>query len=232
MYASRLQSTLPGVRDAIARAAERAGREPGSVRLVAVTKGHPVEAIRAAVTAGLADIGENRVEALEERLPLIRELGATAHMIGHLQSRKAGRAAEVADLIHSVDSLRLGDRLSRAAEGSGRDVPILLQVNTAGEESKSGVEPAEALDAVGALLELPGIDLRGLMTMAPFTGDEGTLRSAFGKLRHLHEEALRGVAGYRGSELSMGMSNDFAVAVEEGSTMVRLGTALFGERPG
>lgn len=230
MYSSRLQAALPGLRDAIEAAAERGGRTAAEVRLVAVTKGHPVEAIRAAVGEGLTEMGENRVEALEERVPELAGAGITWHMIGHLQGRKAGRAAAVADLIHSVDSLRLGERLSRAASDLGHAVEVLLQVNTAGEESKSGVPPEEALDVLGALLEWPGLEVRGLMTMAPFTGEERVLRRAFAGLRRIQEEAQR-LAGYRGRDLSMGMSNDFVVAVEEGSTIVRLGTALFGERP-
>lgn len=230
MYASRLQAALPGLRDAIEGAAERSGRTGAAVRLVAVTKGHPMEAMRAALEVGLREMGENRVEALEERVPELAGAGVTWHMIGHLQGRKAARAAAVADLIHSVDSLRLGERLSRAASDAGHTVEVLLQVNTAGEESKSGVPPAGALELLGELLELPGLELKGLMTMAPFTADERVLRSAFAGLRRIQEEAER-MEGYRGRELSMGMSNDFVVAVEEGSTMVRLGTALFGERP-
>jgi PLP dependent protein len=230
MYHSRLQSALPGIREAIERAAARSGRSARDVRIVAVTKGHPVAAIRAALDEGLRDVGENRVEALEERVPELASAGVTWHMIGHLQSRKAARAVALADLIHSVDSLRLGERLSRAASDSGRTVNLLMQVNTAGEESKSGVPPEEALDTLGAMVELPGLEVRGLMTMAPFTDEEPVLRRAFSELRRIHEEAGC-IGGYRGRELSMGMSNDFVVAVEEGSTIVRLGTALFGERP-
>lgn len=230
MDPSRLIGVLPEIRGAIEDAASRGGRRGSDVCIVAVTKGHPPDAVRAALEAGIHDVGENRVEALEERVRQYGRDGIRWHMIGHLQSRKAGRAAEASHLVHSVDSLKLGERLSRWGVEAASTVSILLQVNTAGEESKSGVPPAEAQDVLGALVELPGLEVRGLMTMAPFTGDEAVLRGAFSGLRRIQEEAVRHVGGYAGRDLSMGMSNDFVVAVEEGSTIVRLGTALFGER--
>lgn len=230
MYSRRLRESLPPVIESIRRAAEESGRDPGAVALVAVTKGHPDAAVSAALEAGLTDLGENRVEALEERVRAFGSSGIRWHMVGRLQSRKSARAAGLAHLIHSVDSLKLGEKLARAGEGEGCRVRVLVQVNTAGEESKAGFGPEEALEALGALVELPGLEVAGLMTMAPLTGDEGVLRRAFAGLRRLHEEGRRALSGYRGTELSMGMSNDFTIAVEEGSTMVRLGTALFGER--
>lgn len=150
-------------------------------------------------------------------------------MIGHLQSRKAREVLGLADLLHSVDTLKLARRLSGLAVEMERSLPILVQVNTSGEDAKSGFEGSEALEAIHQILELPGVDLRGLMTMAPFVDDERVLRKTFAALRHVQEEASR-LPGYRGQELSMGMTNDFELAIEEGSTMVRIGTALFGER--
>lgn len=170
------------------------------------------------------------MEELEEKVRLLGRELATWHMIGHLQSRKARAAAELADLVHSVDSLKLGRRLSGFAEEVGRRLPVLVQLNASGEESKSGFSPEEAVEAVGQLLEFPGLELRGFMTMAPFVEDEGVLRSTFRRVREVQERALA-LAGFKGRELSMGMTNDFELAVEEGSTMVRIGTALFGERP-
>jgi pyridoxal phosphate enzyme (YggS family) len=152
-------------------------------------------------------------------------------MVGHLQSRKAHRAAVASDLIHSVDSVRLAERLDRAGSEVGKKVRVLVQVNTAAEPAKSGLDRDTALEDLHGIVALGSLEVAGLMTMAPFTDDEGVLRDAFRRLRELHEEAGRTLPGYRGTELSMGMSNDFAIAVEEGSTMVRLGTALFGERP-
>ena len=227
-YRERLAETLPRVREAIREAAVGVGRDPAGVRLVAVTKGHPAEAVTAAVEAGLTDLGENRIEELEEK---IERLGRPArwHFIGHLQSRKATRAL-AADLIHSVDSLKLARRLARAAEEAGRsDVAVLLQVNTSGEGSKSGFGADEAPEALLEVVGLAPLRVQGLMTMAPFTEDQALVRRTFRGLRHLLD-ALRAERPEVGGELSMGMSNDLRVAVEEGSTLVRIGTALFGER--
>lgn len=231
MYNARLKDVLPGIQDALKQAALRSGRREDAVTVVAVTKGHPPEVVEAALEAGLRDLGENRVEALEARAAAFEGRGIRWHMVGHLQSRKAGRAASAASLIHSVDSVRLAERLDRAAEELGRPVRVLVQVNTAAEEQKSGLEREGALEELGAILALKGLRVEGLMTMAPLTEDEGVLRETFRRLRELQERARRDISGYGGRELSMGMSNDFVIAVEEGSTMVRLGTALFGERP-
>ncbi|HSH75680.1 MAG TPA: YggS family pyridoxal phosphate-dependent enzyme [Longimicrobiales bacterium] len=230
-YASRLELTLPRLLERVDRAAEAAGRPPSAVRLVAVTKAHPLEAVDAALAAGLRDLGENRAEELEEKVAARPETPVRWHMIGHVQGRKARRVAELADLIHSVDSLRLAQRLSRFSVEMGREVEVLAQVNTSGESSKSGFDLAEASDAVIAVAELPGLRVRGLMTMAPFVDDERVLAGAFARLRELGER-LRGLSDRVGPELSMGMSNDLDVAIREGSTMLRIGTALFGERPG
>jgi len=230
MYEKRLRETLPRVREAINDAARRAGREEGEVTLVAVTKAHPLQALEAALSVGISHLGENRVDEMEEKVGLLGRDAATWHMVGHVQGRKARQAVEVADLIHSVDSLKLGRRLSSFASEMGEIVPILVQVNASGEPVKSGFEPDAAGAAIRGLLELPGLEVRGLMTMAPFVEDEKILRGTFRKLRQVHEEAGR-IPGYEGVELSMGMTNDFELAVEEGSTMVRIGTALFGERP-
>jgi pyridoxal phosphate enzyme (YggS family) len=228
-YRERLADALPRVRDAIAEAALSAGRAPSDVRLVAVTKGHPLEACEAALAAGLEDLAENRVEELEGK---VSALGRRArwHLIGHLQSRKAPRALAVAELIHSVDSLKLAERISRAAlEAELARVPVLLQVNVSGEDTKGGFSRAGALELLVQAAEVPRLRVEGLMTMAPFTDDERVLRAAFGGLRELLQ-GLRRARPEVGSELSMGMTNDLRIAVEEGSTMVRIGTALFGER--
>ena len=230
MYESMLSNNLPVVREAIEKAAGRAGRDGSNVTLVAVTKGHPLEALRAALAAGLRDLGENRVEELAEKVAVLGRETATWHMLGHVQSRKAKQAAETADLIHSVDTLKLARRISGFAAESGRRAPVLIQVSLSGEDTKSGFPPDQAVDAIHEVLALPGVEVRGLMTMAPFVDDEKTLRRTFVGLRRIHEEAGK-LPGYRGRELSMGMTNDFELAVEEGSTMVRIGTALFGERP-
>lgn len=232
-YAERLRTSLPRVRDAMAAAALAAGRDPASVRLIAVTKGHPLAAVEAALAAGVTDVGENRVEELAEKAGALAGRDATPrarwHMIGHVQGRKARAVVDLADLIHSVDSLRLAERLARAADETGRTVWVLAQVNTAGEEAKYGLSAAEAMDAVLAMAALPGLRVEGLMTMAPLTDDERILGATFAGLRELRDR-VRAADPRVGGELSMGMSNDLAIAVREGSTMVRIGTALFGER--
>jgi pyridoxal phosphate enzyme (YggS family) len=200
------------------------------VALVAVTKAHPPEALEAAIEAGLKDLGENRVEELEEKVRLLGGDAATWHMIGHVQSRKAKQVVETAHILHSLDRMKLARRISDFAREAGRRMPGLVQINVMGEESKSGFSRHQALEAIHEMVELPGVDVRGLMTMAPFVEDEKILRETFSGLREIHEEA-RKLQGYTGTELSMGMTNDFELAVEEGSTMVRIGTALFGERP-
>lgn len=228
-YAARLEHTLPVVRERVERATSAAGRAVSSVRVVAVTKGHPLDAIDAAIAAGLRDLGENRVEELEEKVLARGREVATWHMIGHVQGRKAKRAAELAHLIHSVDSERLAERLAKVGSEMGSEVRVLAQVNTTAEPTKGGFEQEAAVESIHRLAELPGIRVDGLMTMAPLVEDEATLHAAFGRLREI-QERLRRTTDRVGPELSMGMTNDLEIAIQEGSTMIRIGTALFGER--
>lgn len=197
--------------------------------MVAVTKGHPVDAVRAAVMAGLGALGENRVQELEEKVAVVGREYAAWHLIGHLQRNKVRRALDLFDRIHSIDSLRLARTLSSEAMRAGREVRGYVQVNVSGEETKGGFEGPEAVDAIGTVVALPGLHVDGLMTIAPFTEDERRLHDTFGAARRLLEEARRQFPAL-GPELSMGMSNDFEVALEEGATILRLGTVLFGER--
>lgn len=228
-YAERLEHSLPQVRERVERAAAAAGRAASSVRIVAVTKGHPLDAIDAALAAGLRDLGENRVDELEEKVRARGREAATWHMIGHVQGRKAKRVAELAHLIHSVDSEGLADKLSKAAAEGGKQVRVLAQVNTTGEATKGGLERDGAVEAVHRLAELPGLEVEGLMTMAPLVDDESVLHAAFARLREIHDRVRR-VTKRVGPELSMGMTNDLEIAIHEGSTMIRIGTALFGDR--
>jgi pyridoxal phosphate enzyme (YggS family) len=229
MYDARLRETLPQVRERIARALARAGRGE-DVGLVAVTKGHPLEAVRAAVGAGLGVLGENRVQELDEKVAALGRTYAEWHLIGHLQRNKARRALGLFDRIHSIDSLRIARTLSSEAAQADCDVRGYVQVNVSGEETKGGFEGPEAVDGIGAIVDLPRLRVEGLMTMAPLTDDERTLHSTFSAVRRLLEEARRQFPGLGGG-LSMGMSNDFEIALEEGATILRLGTVLFGERP-
>ncbi len=225
-----LSRKLTYVREEIARAAERSGREPGEVRLIAVTKGHPIQAVHEALDAGLTDLAENRVEALEERLREVEVGRCRWHMVGRLQRRQAPSLRGRVDLLHSLDSLRLAERLERTWEEGAPILPVLIQVNASGEDSKTGFTPEDVLDGAGRILEMKSLQPLGLMTMAPFTEDEAVLRESFRVLRGVRERLEAELPSWEGRELSMGMSNDFTLAVEEGSTMVRLGSALFGER--
>jgi PLP dependent protein len=229
MDSSTLRRRVASVHDRLEAARARAGRTD-PVTVVAVTKTHPVEVVRAARDAGLGDVGENRVQELEAKVAVVGREGLRWHLIGHLQRNKVRRAIPLFDLLHSLDSLRLAQELSREATALGVEVEALVQVNTSGEESKYGLDAAVALDAIGEMAELPGVRLVGTMTLAPFVDEERVLRATFAAARRLHEEASRQVPAFVARHLSMGMSNDYEVAVEEGSTLVRLGTVLFGER--
>jgi len=200
------------------------------VTLVAVTKTHPAEVVRAAIEAGLSDVGENRVQELEGKVAEVGRQAVRWHLIGHLQRNKVKQALPLFDLIHSLDSLRLAQALSAAAVEAGTRVKALVEVNAAGEASKGGLPAASALEEVARMAELPGLELLGMMTMAPFTDDQAVIRGAFGRTRELWEEVGRTVGGFTARELSMGMSNDYEIAVEEGATLVRVGSSLFGER--
>jgi pyridoxal phosphate enzyme (YggS family) len=228
-YRARLAQSLPVVQARIAAAAEAAGRAEADVRLVAVSKAHPVSALEAALEAGLQDLGENRVEELEHKIGVLGRGAATWHMIGHVQGRKAGTAAALADLVHSVDSIKLAERLARFGDERARVVRVLAQVNVSGEEQKSGFRLDAAVEEIHRLSELQGLKVDGLMTMAPFVDDEVVLGRTFQRLRETLEK-LRALTDEVGRELSMGMTNDLDIAIREGSTMVRIGTALFGER--
>lgn len=228
MYEARLRSNLPVVEARIERARSRSGGAP--VTIVAVTKGHPVAAVRAAAAAGLQLCGENRVQELEQKRAELGDHGLHWHLIGHLQRNKVRRALPLFDLIQSVDSMRLAQELSAEAVRSDRVVEALVQVNASGEASKGGFDAGAGTEPVGAVCALPNLRVHGLMTMAPFTEDELVVRTTFARTRALFDACARELPDFQAQHLSMGMSNDFEIAVEEGATMVRLGTVLFGER--
>lgn len=229
----RLQERLDHVKRRIAEAAGRAGRHPRDVEILPVTKGHAVELVPRVREIGLDRIAENRVgEAERKRRALGADLGLRWHMVGHLQRNKARRAVGLFDVVESVDSSRLARRLDRlVAELEAEPLEVLVQVNASGEESKSGFTPDETPAAVARIGRMAGLRVAGLMTMAPLTSDTAVLRATFRAVRETLERCAED-GGLDGRVLSMGMSNDFEVAVEEGSTRVRLGTVLFGERPG
>jgi pyridoxal phosphate enzyme (YggS family) len=218
------------VRERVARAAERSGRAAEAITLVAVTKTWPAEMAQAAVDAGIRVLGENRVQEAQDKAS--RVTGEVAwHLVGHLQRNKARTAVELFKLIHSVDSLRLATEIDRHARAAAKIVGVLVQVNVCGEATKSGVSPDQAPALAAQIDQLVGIDLRGLMTIGPLTGDERQLRRTFAGLRNLRDQiASTGVSG-RFEELSMGMTGDFEAAIEEGATLIRVGTGIFGHRP-
>jgi len=229
MESDGISIRLEQVRERIERARERAGRG-GAVTLVAVTKTHPPEVVQAAIRAGVSDVGENRVQELEGKVAAVGRTAVRWHLIGHLQRNKVRQALPLFDLLHSIDSERLAQALSAEAARTGATVRALVEINSVGEESKSGFAADRAVDAVGRIAGLPGLELVGMMTMAPFTDDQAVIRRAFATTRRACEEAARQVPGFRGEHLSMGMSNDFEIAVEEGATLVRVGSSIFGER--
>ena len=232
--ASLLRDRAGEVLGRIAAAARRAGREPSEVTLVAVSKTHPSALVRAAAAAGLTDFGENRVQEAEAKVTELRPEvpGLRWHLVGHLQPNKARRAARVFDLIHSVDSAALVGRLERICAEEGRErLDVLIQVDLAGEATKSGAGEEELPAVFESLGRCERVRCRGLMILPPFYEEAERVRPFFQRLRRLRDELRpRGAFGEEEGELSMGMSHDYEVAVEEGATLVRVGTALFGER--
>jgi PLP dependent protein len=218
--ANDLRQRLDSVRQRVARAADAARRDPGRILLLAVTKVFPAAAIREGYALGLRDFGENYVQEFEAKAPEVRGLpGARFHLIGHLQSNKSGKAADLFDVIQTVDSARLARRLNE----SHKPLDVMLEVKLTAEEAKSGAAPEELPELVAAVRGCPNLRLLGLMTMPPWSEDAETSRPYFRRLRELART-------HDLDQLSMGMSNDFEVAIEEGSTCVRVGTALFGKR--
>ncbi len=228
MSNSTIAQRLATVQERIAAAARAAGRDPASVRLVAVSKTVDAEAVREALAAGQVAFGENRVQELANKVAALPE-GCEWHLIGHLQNNKARTAVRAASWIHSVDSLELLERLDRIAGEEGCRPRILLQVNVTGEEAKSGLAPEAVPAAVEAARACANLDCQGFMTMAEFDADEAALHACFAGLRQLRD-AMAARYGMALPELSMGMSGDFEIAIAEGATLVRVGTAIFGSR--
>lgn len=243
MISSSLNSDIfdrvAAVQMRIATAARRAGRDPAEITLVAVSKTHTAEEVAAAYAAGLRIFGENRVEEAAPKAQAVAALlggqgaargGLQWHMIGHVQSRKAEDVLPWADRVQAVDSLKLAGRLSRACQAAGRELPILLEINVSGEASKYGFRSDELPAAVEAIAALPGLRLDGLMTMAPIVADPEDARPVFAGLYRLREDLTRRFPSITWRHLSMGMTDDFEVAIAEGATLVRIGRAIFGER--
>lgn len=224
----RIAERVTAVRERIAAAATRAGRDPAGITLVAVSKAFPLEAIRAAAASGVTDIGENRVQ---EAVPKVAAVGRGVrwHLVGHLQTNKAKKAALLFDRIHSLDSAELAQKLEHYAATAGKTLDVLVQVDLAGETTKHGANEVHLMPLLEQVRGMRSVRATGLMILPPFTSDPETSRPFFRRLRGLRDRALRDGL-LLGSELSMGMSQDFEVAVEEGATLVRIGTEIFGER--
>jgi len=228
-----MKERLAKIYDEIAHACQKCGRDPKDVTLIGVTKYTDLAKVQEAIDAGLANIAENRVQDAQERFPALKlPTGqVTKHLIGHLQSNKAKVAVPLFDMIQSVDSLKLAEEIQKQAEKFNKNMDILIQVNCSKEEQKSGVEITQAMELIDQISGFKNITIKGLMTMAALTTDENAVRLAFASLRNLRDEAKNLTAkNGRGDMkyLSMGMSQDFAIAIEEGSNMVRVGRAIFG----
>ena len=227
---SSLTQRLEAVQQRIAAAAESSGRTAADITLIGVTKTKPIETINEAIEAGLTHIGENRIQEAREKLPDIRQ-GATRHMIGHLQRNKVKYAVKLFDMIQSIDNISLAEDINARCAKMDHQMPVLIEVNTSGEESKIGCNPSGALTLLRAIDRLPNLSVRGFMTIALYSSDVEQVRPCFKLLREIFEEAKEIPVEHANIEtLSMGMSSDFETAIEEGSTMVRIGSAIFGDR--
>jgi len=227
-----LRERLMDVRARIERAATKSNRSPEEITLIAVSKTHPSAILREAILAGAFDFGENRVQEAETKIPEVGRRRARWHLIGHLQSNKARKAVKLFDVVHSLDSVDLAERLNRICEETDRrELPVLVQVDLAGEKTKNGVNESGLNDVIETVKSLSRLRLIGLMTLPPFFEEAEKVRPYFKRLRELRDELKKQniFANARG-ELSMGMSHDYEIAIEEGATFVRVGTAIFGER--
>ncbi len=223
-----IENNIIKIKSKVAAAAAKAGREPTAITIVAVSKTFSVEAIETVLSCGIIDIGESKVQEAE---PKIAALGKAArwHMIGHLQTNKVKRALDLFDLIQSVDTMRVAEEINNVGEKLGKKIDCLLEINSSGEMTKSGAPPSMALNLVRSVMELGQINLCGLMTIGPLSDDPELVRRAFRLTRELYERN-KDIVGESFRWLSMGMSGDYEMAIEEGSNMVRIGTAIFGRR--
>lgn len=232
MSKDQLGARLARIRAQIEAAALKCGRSPQDVTLIAISKTHPASLVREAIELGATDIGENRVQEAEQKINEVGRYAARWHLVGHLQANKARRAVQLFDVIHSLDSLELARRLDRMCGEEGREkLPVLVQVDLGHEDTKSGIDESELREFIEGLKVLERVQLIGLMTLPPFFDDPEQARPFFRRLREVRDELReQGVFGDQKGELSMGMTHDFQVAIEEGATMVRVGTAIFGQR--
>ncbi len=226
----RMVANIAHVRSLIAEAARRVGRTPQEITLVAVSKTMPVELVQMAYNLGVTDFGENRVQEALPKIAAFHPQGLRWHMIGHLQSNKASKAVSSFYCVHSVDSVHLAQTLNRHASEQGKHLPVLLQINVSGETSKEGISLAGTPELARQVVALPQIQVEGLMTIAPLVEDPEQVRPVFRTLRLLRDQLRAELPFCSWQHLSMGMTGDYSVAIEEGATIVRIGRAIFGER--
>lgn len=229
-WRAMLADNIAAVRASIAEAAAKAGRDANEIMLVAVSKTKPLAMVRIAYNLGVTDFGENRVQDALPKIAEFHPAGLRWHMIGHLQSNKVSKVVGAFDSVQSVDSLHLAQALNRHAEEQSIRLPVLLQVNVSGEESKEGVALAEAPEVARQIVALPQLDVRGLMTIAPLVENPEEVRPVFRGLRELRDRLREELPQCAWQHLSMGMTDDYQIAIEEGATIVRIGRAIFGER--
>jgi PLP dependent protein len=230
MNAQTLLARYEALRERVAKACDACGGKPDDVRIIVVTKTHPVETVQLAIDAGIRDIGENRVQEIEQKMPHLKGM-FEMHLIGHLQTNKVNKAVPMVHWIQSVDSLRLIGRIESAAAVAQKKIKALVQVNTSNEATKSGCAETECLELCERIAKSANLEFRGLMTIGPLGASEADTRNAFSRLRRLSEQCGRlAPASASRVELSMGMSSDFEWAIAEGSTMIRVGTLLLGQR--
>lgn len=229
---SGLRERLHVVQSRILAAAEKSRRSPDDIKLIAISKTHPADAITSLIQLGARDVGENRVQEAETKIAAVGRNEVRWHLVGHLQANKARKAVKLFDVVHSLDSLELAQRLNRVCEEEGREkLEVLIQVDLGGELTKTGIEKSELTALADAVATMDRLDLIGLMTLPPYFDDADATRPYFAQLRKLRDKlAAAGLFGKRQGELSMGMTHDFETAIEEGATMIRVGTAIFGER--
>ncbi len=227
---SSIADNIMRVRERVEDAAVRVGRNPSEITIVAISKTFGPDKIMEAIRAGIKDIGENRVQEFLEKSTEVT-LPCRWHLVGHLQTNKVNKVIGRFELIHSVDSVKLATKIGASSEREGLKTSILLEVNTSGEPSKYGFEPEEVVEAVAEIAGIRGVKVRGLMTVGPLTDDVSKISGAFSKLRELRDRVIgEGIEGVSMEHLSMGMTDDFEIAIAEGSTMLRLGRVIFGER--
>jgi len=228
--ADEIKTNILNIRERIAAAATRAGRDPGTIQLMAVSKTVEPDRIRQALDAGITLLGENYVQEAREKIPAVGR-PAEWHMIGHLQTNKVKYVVHLFDWIHSVDRLELARELDKRAGQNNRRLNVLIEVNVSGEASKNGAVPRQVLELVRQISVLPNLSVRGLMTMPPYSDDPENSRPYFIALRRLHDDIVSAaLPGISMTEISMGMTDDFEVAIEEGATIIRVGRAIFGDR--